>query len=195
MALQGSGAISIGNVSVELGRSSTATTSLGETDSRSLAGIVSGAISLADFYNKFLTFVFTQTISADTANYNLKSAAIAGGWNQTTPLNATVTINNGVYVYSTSTGSYAFDTGSTFPTNTTLALINNGAIVGRGGNGGAGGGDTFNNGSGNQPSPINGAAGSAAGPAFIARYAISVTNNAIISGGGGGGGGGGSGNS
>jgi len=82
-------------------------------------------------------------------------------------------------VYSTSTGSYAFDTGSTFPAGSTLALTNNGIILGRGGDGGTGGLNT-----------TPGTAGGAGGPAFIARYAISVTNNGTIGGGGGGGGGG-----
>ena len=78
---------------------------------------------------------FNATISANTANYNLRAAAVAAGWNQIAPLNATVTINAGVYVYSTNTGTYAFDTGSTFPTGSTLALINNGTILGMGGRG------------------------------------------------------------
>jgi len=130
-------------------------------------------------------FVFNQTISSDTTNYNLKSAAIAAGWDQTVPLVATITINAGVYVYSTSTGSYAFDTGSSFFAGSTLALINNGIILGRGGDGGQGA--FYNSGT----DSIVGANrnGTTAGPAFIARYAISVTNNGTIGGGGGGGGG------
>ena len=126
-------------------------------------------------------FAFSATISANTANYNLRAAAVTAGWNQTAPLNATVTINSGVYVYSTSTGTYAFDTGSTFPTGTTLALINNGTILGMGGAGAQGqwidaGFNTYTY------SPGVG------GPALIAQYAISITNNGIIGGGGGGGG-------
>lgn len=183
MALQGSGAISIANISVELGRSSNAASSLGESALRTLAGVASGAISMSNFYGKANIFVFNQTISSNTTNYNLKSAAIAAGWNQTSIMNATITINSGVYVYSTSTGTYAFDTGSTFPAGTTLALINNGGIIGCGGAGGQGGG----------AQGVNGSAGSSAGPALIARYAITVTNNGTIAGGGGGGGGGGTG--
>ncbi len=60
-------------------------------------------------------FNFTPTISADTLNYNLRAAAVAAGWNQTDPLNATVTINSGVYVGSSNTSGYGFDTGVTFP--------------------------------------------------------------------------------
>ena len=77
-------------------------------------------------------FKFTPTISADTLNYNLRAAAVAAGWNQTDPLIATVTVNSGIYVGSSSTGAYGFDTGATFPAGTTLTLVNNGMIVGAG---------------------------------------------------------------
>lgn len=52
MTLPSSGAISLANVSVELGRSSTATTSLGESAVRALAGVASGAISLSNLRGK-----------------------------------------------------------------------------------------------------------------------------------------------
>lgn len=52
MTLQSSGAISLSNVNVELGRSSTAQISLGETAVRNLAGVASGAISLSNLYGK-----------------------------------------------------------------------------------------------------------------------------------------------
>ena len=133
-------------------------------------------------------FIFNATITANTANYNLRAAAVTAGWDQVKPLLATVTINSSVYVYSTSTGTYAFDTGVTFPTGTTLALINNGIILGMGGVGagamGMGPGGTF------YYTPINTSFAGAGGPGLIARYALSVTNNGVIAGGGGGGGGG-----
>jgi hypothetical protein len=124
-------------------------------------------------------FTFAPTISANTANYNLKSAAIAAGWNQVLALNATVTINAGIYVYSTSTGAYSFSTGTTFPAGSTLRLINNGTVLGMGGVGGNAAGTQYNS-----------TPGAAGGPAFISTNAISVTNNGTIGGGGGGGGGG-----
>lgn len=118
-------------------------------------------------------FSFTPTITSDTYNYNLRAAAVTAGWNQTDPLLATVTINSGVYVGSTAVGTYAFDTGVTFPGGSALAVVNNGFIVGRGGNGGTE------------------STGQAGGPALRAQAAVSVTNNGTIGGGGGGGGSGG----
>jgi hypothetical protein len=118
-------------------------------------------------------FAFTVTIATDTQNYNLKTAAIAAGWDQVAPLIASITINTGITVGSSSTATYAFDTGATFPIDTTLALttIGTGRILGKGGQGGA-----------------NGTSGTAGGPALHVQAAISITNNGTIGGGGGGGG-------
>ena len=125
-------------------------------------------------------FTFNATISANTTNYNLRAAAVTAGWNQTVPLVATVTINSGVIVGSTSTGTAAFATGSSFPSGSTLAIVNNGSILGMGGAAGKGGGT----------GGVNGTAGSAGGLALTLSYAISITNNGTIGGGGGGAGGG-----
>jgi IPT/TIG domain/Salmonella virulence plasmid 65kDa B protein/Insecticide toxin TcdB middle/N-terminal region/FG-GAP-like repeat len=122
------------------------------------------------------SFTFNTTISAAMQNYNLKSAAIAAGWNQTVPLVSSVTVNAGITVGASSTSSYAFDTGAGFPAGSSLALINNGTIVGAGGNGGNG-----------SLGPTSGGTG---GSALRAQFAVSVTNNGTIAGGGGGGGGG-----
>lgn len=192
MPLNGSGTISIGgstvgqSVNLEFGRTATQQTSMSQLYRN--GGIVgngapnvptSGQISLSQFYGAANNFSFNATISANTNNYNLKSAAIAAGWDGVTPLVATVTVNSGVYVGSTSTGSYGFDTGSSFPAGSSLTLVNNGFIVGMGGGGGGGGG-VYSGGGG----------GGAGGPALRAQAAISITNNGTIGGGGGGGGGG-----
>jgi hypothetical protein len=52
MTLQTSGAISLNNVNVELGRSGTTAINMNETVVRTLAGKASGAISMSDFYGK-----------------------------------------------------------------------------------------------------------------------------------------------
>lgn len=111
-------------------------------------------------------FRFDDTISSYRANYDIRAAAVAAGWNQITPLVANITINSGVVVGSTSTGSYAFDTGATFPDGTLLSLTIAGHIEGMGG-----------------ASDANG------GPALRAQYPISINNGAGTIGGGGGGGG------
>lgn len=118
-------------------------------------------------------FVTNLTIASNTQNYNLRSAAVAAGWNQSDPLITVVTINSGIEVTSGSTGSYAFDTGSAMPAGSDVTLINNGTIAGKGGNGG-----------------VDGAGGSG-GPGLRVQTAIKITNNNVIAGGGGGGGQGG----
>lgn len=164
MALPSSGAMRMGaDIGVELGNTATSMISLGATAPRTLAGVPSGAIRLAaDFYGKASAFIFNQTISSNTNDYNLRSAAIAAGWDQVLVLQATVTINAGVFVGSSSTGSAAFQTGSSFPAGSTLAIINNGSIVGRGGNGGSAGfvgGDSLGSAGGGGGGVVNGSAG------------------------------------
>jgi len=118
-------------------------------------------------------FSLSRTISSNEQNYNMRDAAVAGGWNGVDPLYMTVTVNSGVIITASTTGSYAFDTGSGIPVGSILSLVNNGTIVGRGGSGGTE------------------SAGGSGGPALRAQSALSVTNNGTIGGGGGGGGQGG----
>ena len=90
MALPASGQIDVGQISVELGRGSTATTSLGESVSRYLAGVASGAISMSSFYGDSITpnavdwtniggdtyaVGNTQTINGITQNISLTIAS------------------------------------------------------------------------------------------------------------------------
>lgn len=118
-------------------------------------------------------FVFDDVITSDVTNYNLRARAVAAGWDQVVPLVATTTVNSGIVLSADSTGQYAFDTGVTFPAGTTLALINNGFVIGMGGAGGA-----------------SYTAGSNGGPALRAQYAIGIDAAGGVIGGGGGGGGG-----
>lgn len=136
-------------------------------------------------------WIFNQTISATTTNYNLRASAVAAGWNQVEPLIANITIAAGVVVGSTSTGAYAFDTGATFPAGSKLSLtLGSGAyIVGMGGAGGTGGKGSDSNGAFSDNSGAGGAGG-AGGPALRAQYYLTVTNNGVIGGGGAGGAGG-----
>ena len=136
-------------------------------------------------------YVFNDTISANTTNYDIRAAAIADGWDGVLPLSANVVINAGVYVYSTSTGTPAMssNTSGTFPGGSTLTIVNNGTIVGRGGNGGAGAAaNALSSGVEQAGGSFSGSAG---GNGLDLNYATNLYQQGTISGGGGGGGGGG----
>lgn len=110
---------------------------------------------------------FSFFISTNTTNVNLRTSALAAGWNGTAKVKAT--INTGVTIYSTSTGSYALTINGSFPQG--VELTNNGTILGRGGDG-------------------NGGTG---GPALLVQTVTTINNqNGRIAGGGGAGGVGGS---
>lgn len=110
-------------------------------------------------------FNFNATISANTTNYNLNTALTAAGWNGVDRVIATVTVDSGVYLGSTTNATSALVVGS-LPAASTVAITNNGYILGKGGDG-------------------NGGAG---GPALTIGYATTITNNNVIGGGGGAGG-------
>lgn len=176
MTLPASGAISFNAINVELGVAGTTTASLGQASYRALAGVASGAISMSNFYGKANQFAFT--IATNQTNANLRSLAVAAGWNQTSKVVAT--INAGVYVSASVTGTPGLTVNGSFPNGVTLT--NNGFIIGRGGNGGTSlpaGGSTTNS------------TGFTGGLALSVGVGISITNNGTIGGGGGGGGPGG----
>lgn len=177
MPLPSSGPISLSQVAVELGRSSTATTSMGETAVRTLFQVPSGQISMSDGYGKSNTFAFT--ISSSTTNANLRTLAVNAGWPGSN--NVSATIASGVVMTADGTGVSALTIDGAFPQGVTL--INNGVIVGRGGDGGAGG-------TSSPGAPTQGAVGLAGGPALLVQVPVSINNAGTIAGGGGGGSGG-----
>ena len=188
MTMVSTGPISIGgsatsgglnqSINIELGRAATATSSLNESALRTLAGVPSGAISLSNFYGKSNAFAFT--ISTSASNIDLRAAAVTAGWNQNSLLIATIA--GGVTISSSSTGSPALTISGLFPSG--VQLVNDGVVVGRGGNGGNGGVVSF-------PSAGSGGSGGGAGTGLSVSSPIQITNNGTIAGGGGGGGGGG----
>ena len=129
----------------------------------------SGAIRFGMFRS---VDIIRLTISSDTTNYNIFTAAGSPGHRTTVVL----TINN-VYVYATTTGVYALDTGTGWAAGSTIWIINNGVVAGRGGAGGTSGTSGV------------GTGGSTGGHAFRAQWPVTVTNNNTFAGGGGGGGG------
>lgn len=183
MALNGSGPISLGgatagqSINLENGQSATAQVSLNDSAVRTLAGVPSGVIVMpTNFWGKSNLFSFTITSATDV---NLRTNALAAGWNGSSALIAT--IPGGNTITASSTGAVALTISGSFPGGVTL--INNGLIIGRGGDGGAGA--VWQN---------TGSPGNSGGVALSVSSAVSINNGSgVIAGGGGGGGGGGSG--
>ena len=186
MTLPASGAISFNAINVELGVAGTTQANINQASYRTLAGVPSGQISLSNFYGKSNEFAFT--ISSNQTNANLRTLAVAAGWPGTAKVVAT--INGGVYVSSNSTGTPGLTVNGSFPGG--VSLINNGFIIGMGGNGGEGGGAYFDICSG-ASAAFQGPAPTAGGGAMLVSVALTVNNAGTIGGGGGAGGGGGSG--
>jgi hypothetical protein len=177
MALNTSGPISIAgttageSIQVELNGNGTTQMSLNDTAVRTLAGVASGQIEIpTNFYGKANSFSFT--ISANQQEANLRTLALAAGWNGTSAAQATV--GAGVYVWSDNTSVAGLTIDGSWPGGVTLT--NNGYIIGKGGKGGTNGGTT---------------AGAPGGPAISLGINATIVNNsgAFIAGGGGGGGG------
>lgn len=141
----------------------------------------------------------TVTISANITNFNLynnRNTSQHGGSVTVSPASSYVAgatinciINSGIIVGSTSTSTYALDTGTGWSGTDVLNITNNGYIAGKGGDGGGYGyGSIYRDG-------VLGKGGNAGGGgvSFRAQHACSITNGSgyIYSGGGGGGGGGG----
>lgn len=169
MTLPSSGAISLNDVNVELGNSATAQISMNDAAVRGLFEVASGAIQMSDGYGKSNVFAFT--ISSTQVDANLRTLAVAAGWNETTPVEATIGsgVNINGSVAANSTPALTID--GSWPAGVTL--INNGSITGRGGTGGV--------------SATNGGAG---GRALSVSVAVTIDNQGTIAGGGGGGAGG-----
>lgn len=151
------------------------------TDAGASGTFSSGAISFNEFYGKRPTSpTFSFSIASSQTNADLRTLAVNAGWNQSSAVVAT--INGGVYMSASTTGVYGLYIQGSFPGGVTL--INNGAIVGAGGNGGKGG-DAQEVGG---PTPAT--AGAGGGPALYVSTGVTIQNNGTIAGGGGGGGGG-----
>lgn len=92
------------------------------------------------------------TIASNTSSYNVATAALAGGWTGTNPLNLNLTINAGVTVSGTGNGtSAAILLTSLFP-RSIITINNNGTVVG---SGGAAGYSTSNSGAPSYPGNTN----------------------------------------
>ena len=141
MALNNSGPISLAgtgpaasSIAAELGLGATTCISMNQAAVRGLAGKPSGAIVMpTDFYGKSNRVIApTVTISANTANYIFNPAKVTGYIAGKT--DAILIINTGIYVYATTTAGAGL-TVSGWATGDTVTVINNGYIIGQGGNG------------------------------------------------------------
>jgi len=87
MALPSTGPISLANVNVELGLSSTATISLNQANVRTLAGVASGTISMSNLLGKSnaptitinVGSLYTTRSGAGSATSNSATATASGG--------------------------------------------------------------------------------------------------------------------
>jgi hypothetical protein len=175
MPLNPTGPISLGgnitgqSIGLELGGTGTTTISLNDVNVRALAEVPTGEITMPDnFYGK--PSVFTPTIATTQQQLDLRTWALANGWNGTAEL--IVTIGSNAYIWSDNVSIPALTISGSFPGGVTL--INNGFIMGKGGRGG-----------------YYQVGAQAGGPAISlgANVTINNTNGSAYIGGGGGGGG------
>jgi hypothetical protein len=171
MPLPTSGPISLSNVNTELGLSSTAPINLGSSIVRTLFGVPSGTISKSNGRGKAnrvsLSVVYSTNTQQATVNPTSLSGYVAG------ISDIVITVNSGIYVWSDSTSVPAMTINGGLATGDTITLINNGFIIGRGGDG------------------VNGwlrQVGNNGGPALNLNLPITIDNtnaSAYIAGGGG----------
>ena len=175
MPLQNSGPISLADIAGEFGGS--APHSISEYYGASSGIPASGTISMNQFYGASALAQFTLT--SNQQDFNARNWLIGQGWSGSGAVELTIASN--VYIYASSTSVAAFDMGGSFPSG--LTLVNNGRIMGRGGNAGGHSG-TFNtfNSTLQQPN-----AGGSGGRAMNLTGNIQIYNNGDIGGGGGGG--------
>lgn len=126
--------------------------------------------------------VFDVVVSSNSTQLDLRTHALANGWDGTKRV--LLTINSGIYLYSTSTSTPALTISGSFPQG--VFIVNNGIIVGKGGNGGRAGDSAYYS----SDTPDNSSPGLPGGNALSISTAVNITNNGTIAGGGGGGGGG-----
>ena len=184
MAIQSSGQIEISEIAAEFGGSAPHALSeyYGGGDNvpqGANPGVpTSGEVQMADFYDAVAATVLT--IGSNVANVNIKTLTTNAGGDQATPV--ILTIDSGVTVSSTSTGTPAMITDTGWSNGVTINIINNGSIVG------ASGADTSGNpgsggGAGGQGGESQTTAANAAGRAGSAGSAGSGTADAANNGG------------
>ena len=171
MALQTSGAISLNDIHVEAGGSSGTQVTINDSDVRDLISASSASeMEFADFYGAsaetVLTSAGTVNGQAQRQEITVSSFISSGG---------TLRIPSSIWVWSNSTSTPALTI------DISCTIINEGKIIGKGGNGGFSSNSSSNR------------AGKAGGPAIkinsgVTGVTITNSSGAYIAGGGGGGG-------
>ena len=137
-------------------------------------------IGMGSFRGVTLATLKYVYILANTQNYVFNTAKVSGYVAGQGCVR--LVILPGVVVGSASAGSYALTVDTSWSSSDVVEIINQGYIVGAGGNGGAG-------------APVNpvaaAGAGASGGPAVLIQRATNFQNTGVVGGGGGGGGGGG----
>lgn len=190
MTLNSSGPISLAgttagqSIELENGGNGTTQISLNDTAVRTLAGVPSGAITMpTNFWGKSNRASISYTFTTSTADASLNVTSIGGYVAGKSDI--TIYVNPSVYLWASSTGSLGLNiVGGT--SGDALTIVNQGYIMGCGGNGGNG-----------TPIATPSPSGGGGGPALSLSLNTTINNtygNAYIGGGGGGGGAGGGGN-
>ena len=181
MTMPFSGQISLGDARTELSvdYAPTSQITLNDTAVRILFDKTGAGtnIGLADGYGKSQRRSLSVIAASSQTNLSINVSTLSGYVAGKSDI--TITVGAGVILSSSDTSIAAMSIiGAS--TGDVITLINKGTIVGRGGQGGAGGTATAGRG-------VDGGDG---GPAIYTTYNLSITNNGTIGGGGGGGGGG-----
>lgn len=137
----------------------------------------SGVLAFSDFYGASKKFVVT--ISANTTNADAATILTAAGWNSASFFQ--ITIDAGVTVYSTSTSTGGLNISGSYPYG--FAVINNGVVMGMGGDGGY----ATSGSSANLTGKVGGPALSITNSYTTAQMSVTNSVGATIAGGGGGG--------
>jgi hypothetical protein len=193
MPLPASGIISLSQINTELSRPATQAIDFNDAAVRTLAGVLSGPISLANFYGKSATPI--QVITFDNSGGAYGAPLNWNLWNILTTYGISIQsskvhiILKNIIMKASSTGVPALETGSGWPTGTSLTVELQGGCAVYGAGGGGGAGSLGQTGAG---------AGGVGGIAYRVTAAIAggtittqLSGGGVYGGGGGGGGGGG----